>query len=245
MKQLLSLCAIGLVAVMAAPRAAHAGAVDVQVGYADNLRPSPFFPNPFNNGLTSPGSYVLGGHTVNYLGGGSSIDAGAFRLINTGGADVTINQGLHVDGFANGAADFQIWDSIIGAGGRVLHPGDQAIFTQTGSYNFDSSDENNGGDSPGSPSSAKPVIHFFLNGSPTDFTDSGQVLNTGGFDLAAFPAVSPNGDGNEALNWRDIGTTGINDPAGTGDAPEPCSLSLLGLGGLPLLRRLRRRQPAA
>jgi len=244
MRQFLSLCAIGLAAMAVTTPAAHAGSVDVQVGYADNLRPSAFFPNPFNNGLTSPGSYSLGGHTVNYLGGGGSIDAGAFRLINTGVVDVTLNPGVRVDGFANGGS-FQIWDSIIG-GGLVLHPGDQAIFTQTGSYNFDSSDEVVGGNSPFTPSSAKPVVHFFLNGSLTDtpFTDSGQVLNTGGFDLANFPAFSPNKDGNEALNWRDIGTTGIGDPAGTGVVPEPTSMALLATGGLPLLGFLRRRRAA-
>jgi hypothetical protein len=53
-----------------------------------------------------------------------------------------------------------------------------------------------------------------------DLTDSGQILNTGGFDRAF--------DGtNESLGWRDVGTTGVADPAGDQAAPEPTSVILV------------------
>jgi hypothetical protein len=76
------------------------------------------------------------------------------------------------------------------------------------------------------------------SGGAQTFADTGQVLNTGGFDLALLGT-------NEALNWRPIGTTGITDPGGNGLVPEPGSLALLATGGLPLLGFLRRRRLSA
>src|SRR5574340_494611 len=64
--------------------------VDVSVGYADNVRPSPFFPNPWN-----------GSANTIYAGGGASIDAGAIMITNNTGAAVTFNS-LVVDGFGDG-----------------------------------------------------------------------------------------------------------------------------------------------
>jgi hypothetical protein len=236
--KLWSCCLVGLIAVVATGKAAHAGSLDVSVGYADNLRPSPFFPTPW-----------IGGANVQYfLGGGPSFDAGAFRLDNNSAVPVTILPGVFVDNFAQATPfSLPIWDPMIG-GGLTLLPGKTAIFTQTGSYNFDTSDTSDGF-TPGSPAPNKPHVHIpVFDGTSTinlDLTDSGQVLNTGGFDLAIFPAVSPTGDGNEALNWRPIGTTGITDPSGAGcECPEPGSLALLMTGGLPLFGFLRRRKVA-
>ena len=213
--------AFGLAAVLAAGRSAHAASVTAYVGYADDLRASPFFPNPWQG---SPG--------VLFLGGSADVDSGAFRLDNSGASDVTLTSAL-VDGFTNGAS-YQVWDSLIGSG-LVIHPGQKAIFEQTASLNFDTSD-----DAPLAtdllPSNAQPKIHVTLNGTLTTFVDSSQVLNTGGFDRANFPAGT-----NESLQWRLIGTTGIEDPGGTGMTPEPSSLALLAIGGLPVLALRRRR----
>lgn len=220
-KSLSVLSAAGLAVLLAAGQPVQAANVTAYVGYADNLRASPFFPNPWQ-----------GDPTVLFLGGGSDVDAGAFRLDNTGAVDVTLTT-ARVDGFTNGTS-YQIWDSLIGAG-LVIHPGQKVIFTQTASTNFDSSDN-----APLATdllrSGALPQIHVTLNGTLTTFVDSGQVLNTGGFDRAAFPAGT-----NESLQWRQIGTTGIEDPGGTGMTPEPSSLALLMIGGLPALA-LRRRK---
>jgi hypothetical protein len=195
--------------------------VTAYVGYADDLRASPFLPNPWQ-----------GSPDVIFLGGGPSVDSGAFRLDNTGSSDVTVTSAL-VDGFGDGAS-YHILDSLIGAG-LVIHPGQKAIFEQTDDENFDT-----GEDSPLDtdllPSNAQPQIHVTVNGTMTTFIDSGQVLNTGGFDRASFPAGT-----NESLQWRLIGTTGIEDPGGLGMTPEPSSVALLAIGGLPLLA-LRRRQ---
>lgn len=213
-----SFVAIAAVAALAMATRATAGSIEVQVGYADNLRPSPFFPNPWQGGAG----------VALFAGGGGSFDAGAIRLINTGATNVTIN-GLTVDHFRDGAS-YTLWNGFLGLGFN-LAPGQSAIFTQTFSYNFDTSDDSAGG-TPGSPSTVVPHVNFTVDGVSLSFNDTGHVLDTGGFDLANYPALSPTGDGNEALNWRTIGTTGIEDPGGTGVAPEPTSLTLLGLGVL-------------
>src|SRR5947209_3085896 len=73
----LLLGALGLTAVLAAGQPAHAASVTAYVGYADDVRSSPFFPNPWE-----------GSPDVLFLGSGSDVDSGAFRLDNTGSSDL-------------------------------------------------------------------------------------------------------------------------------------------------------------
>ncbi|HZO89257.1 MAG TPA: PEP-CTERM sorting domain-containing protein [Chthonomonadaceae bacterium] len=228
MKRLLLLCTLGLATLGAAGQVASAD-INVFVGYADNLRPSPFFPSPWDG---DPGVIFLGQH-------GGSFDGGAIRLQNTGPSDVVLGPGAHVDGFNNGA-NFQLWDGLIGTG-VTIHPGENLVLTQTSGENFDTSDQTSG--SPSSPDTNHPVIHLTLNNQALDFVDSAQVLNTGGFDLAAV------NNSNESLQWRPIGTTGIENPGGNpnpGGVPEPGSMALLGsgllcLGGFAIRRRASRK----
>ena len=202
----------GVVAALAAALAwlfwlvpAHASYI-VQVGYADGLRGSPNFPNPW---FGDPGISFFGHFNPP---SDSGADSGAIRIIDNGATPITIDA-ISVDGFENGAS-FALWGGFLPA---VLLPGDSAIFTETAFNNFDSSDQ----PIHGPPGSAfKPVVHITVDLVPSDFTDVGQVLNTGGFDLAQLGT-------NEALGWRDISSTcGINC---RGNAPEPATLALLGL----------------
>jgi hypothetical protein len=199
---------------------ATAGPLEVQVGYADDLRPSPFFPIPWDGGS---GVALFAGDTA------GKFDSGAVRLINNGITPVTINS-LTVKGFGNGAS-FTLWDSILKTAGHpagfVLNPGESAIFAQTSpSENFDTSDLEGG------HPLAIPEVDFTIDGVLMPFFDTAQVLNTEGTDHLGANGL------NESHQWRDIGTTGGQ------AAPEPTSLAQFGviaLGAAGYCSRRRRK----
>ena len=185
--------------------------VDVYVGYADGLRGPGFFPNPWDGGA---------GVTFFGFSNGGSFDAGAIMFVNSGATNVTLDPGVNVNNFSDGAS-FQLWDSYIGAG-VVMTPGSKVILTQTSDYNFDTSDYS----IYGFPNSfAFPNVNYSLDGTAYTSIDSGQVLDTGGFDLASTGA-------NESYRWRLIGTDG--QPG----APAPAAAFVM-LTGLIAKRRKR------
>ena len=215
---------------------ALAGTITVYVGYADNLRSSGFFPSPW---LGSPG-------VVSETPGGETLDTGAIRIDNSGPSSVTISSMTVVLNPGAGPVTFNFWNPL------VIPSGDSGIFTQTFSYNFDSSDYGIFGGGPvnvdathplggcTNPADATqaalcnanaPVVSFSVDGGAvTSFTDSGHILDTFGYDLINLPP--PGGDGNESINWNLIGT---NNGRGGGSVPEPStfvlvSCALLGAG---------------
>src|SRR3989454_3308353 len=177
--------------------------ITVQVGYADNLRPSPFFPIPWDG---DPNVIFLGGR-------GQTFDAGAIRIINNGPTNVTIDH-VTVDlpappGACGGGplgcrpASFDIW-----TGPNVIQAGNSLILTQTSGQNSDTSDY---GFKPCGTSAAFgeesfPRIFITINGITTEYDDSAHVIDTGAFDLACI--------GNESLQWRSISTTVLENPGG-------------------------------
>lgn len=203
----------------------QAFAYSVYVGYADNLRASPFFPNPFYG---DPGIAAFNGQDPNVY----SLDAGAVMITNDGSSNITVDD-LTVT-LAPGSAPLPIdlWGNV----NETLAPGESAIFTQTSQYNFDTSDyrilvpqDITNNCSVGALSTTAtcttnaPLVAFTVDGVTTNLSDTAHVLDTGGFDANC---CLPNG--NESLQWRLIGTTGVENPSG--QVPEPSSILLLGLG---------------
>lgn len=227
-----------------------AGSYQVFVGYADNLRPSPFFPSPW---MGDP-------LTGLFAGTGPTFDAGAVGIFDNGATPITINDMKVVLG---GGQTFQLWGSFLGGGGFTLNPGKWAIFTQDNGFNFDTSDfpfiNNNNSPtnncSTGSLASSntcinnRPKVTATVDSVATDYLDTAHVLDTGGYDsVNSNPCIGGNnanntpGACNESLQWRLIGTTGVDNPGGGTSVPEPATLTLLGAAviGLGLTRRRRR-----
>jgi hypothetical protein len=218
-----------------------AGSVSVYVAYADNLRASGFFPTPW---LGDSG-------VVSQTPTGQSLDTGAVRVDNNTGAAITIS-GFDVK--LGGGQVFNIWSPL------VIPDGGHGIFTQTGSYNFDSSDYGLFGAGPvnidaghplggcTNPTPAEvagclayqPKISFSADGGATtlNYTDSGHILDTFGYDF-----IYGSTDGNESINWNLVGSTPVRGGTG-GTIPEPGTYGLIGagLGAISLILRRRRVQ---
>lgn len=205
---------------------AHADSVDVYVGYADNLRPSGFFPTP----------WIGGPNVVSQSPGSLSFDSGAIRLDNTGTSSITITNLLVTLRPNDGPVAFSIWDPL------TIAPGQIGIFTETSAYNFDTSDYGilgngavnitpefplGGCTNPSDAAQAAlcmanaPVVSFDENGTLVTLGDTGHVLDTFGYDF-----INGSSDGNESINWNLIGSSVVRG----GDAPEPTTLVLLGAG---------------
>jgi len=180
----------------------------VFVGYADDLRASANFPVPW-----------AGAPNVIYLGTPSPLDAGAIRLDNNTDAPMPIDN-VTVDLGRPGPA-YSLWGSFtVPAHGSV-------ILTQTQQFNFDTSDSPIAACGaalvPGDP--RVPRVIVTAGGVATTYFDTGHILDTGGFDLAC--------RGNESLQWRTIGTTGINangdfllgPPTGTSALGQPYTVT--------------------
>jgi hypothetical protein len=230
--------------------AAQADSFNVFTAYADNLRPSGFFPTPW---LGDAG-------VVSETPAGESLDTGAIRIQNTGASAITISN-FSVTMNGGSGPTYNFWNSL------VIGAGQNGIFTQTSSYNFDSSDNSFGGPvggiaggSPGSngiggcSSTAAaqaaagitalcagriPIVAFDEGSSHFVLNDSGHILDTGNYDF-----INGSTDGNESINWNQIGSGAVRGGSGT---PEPATwgLMLVGFGGLGAMLRRRRAAIAA
>jgi RHS repeat-associated protein len=185
----------------------------VFVGYADDVRANPNFPVPWK-----------GSPNTTFIGGGASFDAGAIRLDNNTSAPILIDGVFvtvpgwttsdHRDAQGNGIAD--LWGSF------TIPPNSTVILTQTGEFNFDTSDfgVRGCGDTLANGQPPIPTVRVTIAGTPTTFSDTAHVLNTGGFDLAC--------RSNESLQWRLIGTSGIENQAGHITLAPPTSVQPVG-----------------
>jgi len=133
--------------------------------------------------------------------------------------------------------DGLLGSSGIGAAGIKIYPGRQVILAQTGASERTSTDYSSrpcsrvgsvvaarrscssNFDTSATPAgevaaTSTPVIHLKLDGVWQTFTDTAQILNTGGTNAgSALTAVNP------SVQWRRIGTTGPGLPGGSGVNP--------------------------
>ena len=158
---------LGAASIVAGPPASAATNVNVFVAYADNLRASGFFPTPWK-----------GAPNTLFIGNGPSFDAGAIRLDNPTGAPLPVDN-VSVDLQRPGPV-FKLWGSF------TIPAHGSAILTQTGQYNFDTSDYPLASCPTPAASSDKriPKVTVTIAGVPTSLLDTGHVLDTGGFDYA-------------------------------------------------------------
>jgi len=177
--------------IVASPPASAATNVNVFVAYADSLRPSGFFPTPWK-----------GAPNTLFIGNGPSFDAGAIRLDNPTGVPLPVDN-VSVDLQRPGPV-FKLWASF------TIPAHGSAILTQTGQYNFDTSDYPlTSCPTPAASSDTRiPKVTVTIAGVPTSLLDTGHVLDTGGFDYAS---CKPN----ESLQWRSIGGAGIGTEGGS------------------------------
>lgn len=164
-------------------------ALGVFVGYADSSSASLNFPTPWK-----------GSPNVVFVGSGTPVNAGAIRIDNPGSAPLTIDS-VAVD-LQRSNAQFNLWGSFTIPGGA------SAILTQTQPGNFDTSAFPivACGGTLAAGETRIPKITITMGGTPQTFLDAAHVLDTGGFDLSC--------RGNESLQWRQIGSAGIESPAG-------------------------------
>lgn len=205
---------------------ASADTFNVFVGYADSLRASGFFPSPW---IGSPGVVSQSTTAVN-----GNLDSGAVRIDNTGASPITITN-MKVVLRGGSGPTFALWGAL------TINPGQIGIFAQTDPGNnaqFDTSDSPFLATAQGasaahplggctSPTNAAicasdaPIVSFLENGTAVTLTDTGNILDTFGYDLVNLGP--PAGDLNESINWNAIGST----PSRGGEVPEPDSIFLL------------------
>jgi RHS repeat-associated protein len=160
-------------ALLTAQFIAQTDPLSIYVGYADGLRAGSVFPFPWQG---SPGVTFVGGCTP---------DAGAIRFDNSGNTDITLDK-VTVD---IGGVHLDIWPASMVVPAHAI-----LILTQTGCYNFDTSDFSSAG--CGGNNNVLPLVNVTRGGVTTAITDTNQVLNTHGFDTAC--------QGNESISWQRI-----------------------------------------
>jgi hypothetical protein len=150
-------------------------------------------------------------------------DGGSVRVSNTSTATVHVDGvKVHVD-----TCTFDLWGTSMPV---TLAPGQDVIVAQTISGGsdgcatdgtMDTSDVGPGGanwENVCTPDGIKPTVDVSVDGATNSYTDTGQVLNTGGVDGAAC-AHGTRPAGNESQSWTPIGQQACSSAALTLSPP--------------------------
>lgn len=170
--------------------------VSVWVGYYDTHHPSHLQPKP-SPWMGSPSTVFVG--TPDSSSGGW--DSSGIRVDNLTGAPLS-RVVVKVD---IGSHHFALW------GGNSIPAGYSLVLAQTAFENFDGSDYNPAGCDECNPDlcntqvlSTVPVVHVTVNGVTTNYSDTGQILNTHGVDSAGCPDTGGTRN-DESEVWHQIG----------------------------------------
>src|SRR5207245_2140260 len=161
---------------------AAATSLNVYVGYADTHHSAtPALPSPW---MGSPG--------VTFVGDAGNWDGGAVRVDNSD----AIAYSAHI-WYTEGTDSYDCWGTVTIPASSTLVLGPKT--TTACPYENDTSDL---GPNPArgvcTPVTVQPVVRVVISGVETDYTDSGQILNTGGVDAVACPPPGPN---DESHRW--------------------------------------------
>jgi PKD repeat protein len=157
---------------------ATSGPISVYVGYYDThhtehlrTKPSPWYGS---SGITFVGTPDSGS---------GGWDSSGIRIDNPSAAAISVTVTVDM-----GSSHFGLW------GARTVPAGGTLVLAQTGFENFDGSDTNPAGCYGCNPNlcttqvqSTVPVVHVTMNGTTTNYYDSGQISNTHGVDMAGCP----------------------------------------------------------
>jgi hypothetical protein len=188
---------LGAAVSSALPASASSG-IGVFVSYADSLRADAVnFPTPWEG---SPQTTFQGCTPI----ASCEYDGGAVRIVNNTSGSVVVDAiAVHID-----TCTFTGWSPTTLAAGAdliVAQLGSGAAAGCTGPTPtfMDTSDIGPGGipyNSICTPDGIQPTVDVTIDGVMTSYTDSGQVLNTGGFDAGGCPVGA-----NESIQWTAIG----------------------------------------
>jgi Bacterial Ig-like domain (group 1) len=178
----------------------------VSVGYAEDKHQSSLnpgsFPAPWSG---SPNTIFLGNPVYGSSPCGTlphCFDSGAIRLDNHGTSDILINS-VSVDDHSSlpGGKVFNLWGSFTVPAGKSVILAENPPGNNPSYDNFDTSGAPKGNCTP---ISIPPKITITIGGVPTTLVDSTHVLDTNGIDTESCAVQQ-----NEAIQWRQIGTTGV------------------------------------
>ncbi|HEX6477755.1 MAG TPA: Ig-like domain-containing protein, partial [Ktedonobacteraceae bacterium] len=203
-------CLVLALAFASHARSSHAvggiSGLSVSVAYAEDKHQSSLTPGAFPVPWAgSPNVLFLGNPVYGSLRCGTiphCYDAGAIRLDNTTTSALPVDS-VSVDDHSSipGGKVFNLWGSF------TVPAGQSVILTENPPNNnpsYDNFDTSGAPKGNCTPLTVAPTVTITVGGVPTTLVDSTHVLDTNGIDTESCSVQQ-----NEAIQWRQIGASGI------------------------------------